>query len=146
MNNEEVLWPSSTYHQQVEQLRCLIGQPVYVVEINSTEINAGVHFSGKPLVLLAIVDFPRPDPYRQLCPHLLVLDDGRGLNLGRVARISRSSAYAPAQEDIAFINQEFVEKVLLAPRRFSRERVADTTRLALGEMLGRSPSPPALEN
>ncbi|QTR45006.1 hypothetical protein J9253_13420 [Thiothrix litoralis] len=146
MSNEEVLWPSAAYHQQVEQLRCLIGQPVYVVEINSTEINAGVHFSGKPLVLLAIVDFPRPDPYRQLCPHLLVLEDGRGLNLGRVARISRRSAYAPAQEDIAFINQEFVENVLLAPRRFSRERVADTTRLALGEMLGRSPSPPALEN
>ncbi|UJS24722.1 hypothetical protein [Thiothrix winogradskyi] len=138
MNDDEALWPSTAYHQQVEQLRGLIGQPLYVVEIHSTEINAGVHFPGKPLVLLAIVDFPRPDPYRQLCPHLLILDDGRGVNLGRVARISRGSAYAPTADDIVFSNQEFVENVLFAPRKFSRALVAATSRLALGEMLGKT--------
>ena len=58
MTCEEDLWPSAAYHQQVEQLRSMVGQPLYVVEINMTDINAGVHFSGKPLVLLAIVDFP----------------------------------------------------------------------------------------
>lgn len=144
MIHDEELWPSAAYHQQVAQLRGMIGQPLYVVEIDSTEINAGVHFSGKPLVLLAIVDFPKPDPYRQLCPHLLVLEDGRGVNLGRVARISRHSAFAPANDDIVFVNQEFVEKVLFAPRSLSRALVAETTRLMLGEMLGKNPSSPAL--
>ncbi|SEA49287.1 hypothetical protein SAMN05660964_01719 [Thiothrix caldifontis] len=139
MNHAEDLWPSAAYYQQVEQLRGLIGQPLYVVEIDSTEINAGVSFTGKPFVLLAIVDFPRPDPYRQLCPHLLVLDDGRGVNLGRVARISRERAFAPAAEDIVFSNQEFVENVLFAPRKLSRALVAATSRLALGEMLGKQP-------
>lgn len=139
MTDEEDLWPSVAYHQQVEQLRSMVGQPLYVVEINLTDINAGVHFSGKPLVLLAVVDFPKPDPYRQLCPHLLVLDDGRGVNLGRVARISRNSAFSPAADDIVFMNQEFVEGVLLAPRSLSRESVAATTRAVLGRMLGKKP-------
>ena len=30
------------------------------------------------------MDFPRPDPVRGLAPHLILLDDGRGVNLGRI--------------------------------------------------------------
>lgn len=139
MKQQDELWPSAAYYQQVEALRCMIGQPVYVVEINSTEVNAGVHFPGNPLELLAIVDFPRPDPYRQLCPHLLVLEDGRGVNLGRVARVTRNRAFAPVGEDVLFINQDFVDGVLFAPRTLSRESVAAITRTALGRMLGKEP-------
>lgn len=144
MQDETLLWPSTAYHQCVERLRELIGQPLYVVEIHATDTNAGVYFPSKPLVLLAIVDFPRPDPYRQLCPHLLIFDDGRGVNLGRVARISVSRGYAPAADDIVFSNQEFVENVLFAPRQLSRARVAVTSRLALGEILGKVDASPAL--
>lgn len=146
MTHADDLWPTPEYYQQVEKLRRMIGQPVYVVEINSTEINAGVHFPGQPLVLLAIVDFPRPDPYRQLCPHLLVLDDGRGVNLGRVARVSRNSAFAPEAGDVLFVNRDFVQNVLLAPRSLSRESVAATTRAALGRMLGKNPHEEGLLN
>lgn len=139
MSNIENLWPSSEYYAQVDGLRAVIGQPLYVVEINSTEINAGVKFTDKPLTLLAVVDYPLPDPYRQLCPHLLVLDDGRGVNLGRIARISRHSAFSPAAEDVLFTNQEFVQNVLLAPRRLSRESVAETSRLLLTQLFGDTP-------
>lgn len=139
MNDSDGLWPAPEYWQQVEALRELIGEPVYVVEINATAINAGVHFPGKPLVLLAIMDFPQPDPYRQLCPHMLVLDDGRGVNLGRVARVTRNSAYAPKRADVLFQNREFADNILFAPRTLSRESVAATTRAVLGRMFGGEP-------
>jgi hypothetical protein len=139
MNNAENLWPPSEYWQQVESLRAMIGQPLYVVEINATDINAGVKLTDKPLTLLAVVEYPQPDPYRQLCPHLLVLDDGRGVNLGRIARISRHSAFSPAAEDVLFLNREFVQNVLLAPRSLSRESVAETSRLLLAQLFGGTP-------
>lgn len=139
MEHSENLWPNHDYYRQVEKLRSMIGQPLYIVEINSTDINAGVHFPGKPLRLLAVVDFPEPDPYRQLCPHLLVLDDGRGINLGRIARISRNSAYTPEPENVLFTNQEFVQNVLFAPRTLSRESAAEATRAVLARMFGDTP-------
>ena len=136
MLDTDNLWPTQDYYQQVEQLRAAIGQPLYLVEINSTEINAGVKFPHKPLTLLGIVDFPRPDPYLQLCPHLLILEDGRGVNLGRIARITLHSAYSPKPQDTLFTNQEFVQNILLAPRTLSRASVAATSRLLLQQMFG----------
>lgn len=131
------LWPPASYYQQVAALRAMVGQAVYVVEITTTDMNAGVHFPGQAVELLAVVDFPKPDPYRQLCPHLLILGDGRGVNLGRVARVTCQRAFAPEAADVVFSNHEFVEGVLLAPRTLSREFVAATTRAALGRMLGK---------
>lgn len=139
MEHPEDLWPNREYHQQVEKLRAMIGQPLYIVEINSTEINAGVHFPSHPLRLLAVIDFPEPDPYKQLCPHLLVLEDGRGLNLGRIARISSDRAYTPEPEKVLFTNREFVQNVLFAPRTLSRESAAAATRAVLSRMFGDTP-------
>lgn len=147
MAHEESLWPTPDYYQQVAQLRAAVGQPLYVVEIHSTDINAGVAFSGNALTLLGIVDYPQPDPYRQLCPHLLILDDGRGVNLGRVARdsfvltgpISRNTAYMPPPEDVLFNNHEFVQNVLFAPRTLSRELVAATSHALLAQLFGDTP-------
>lgn len=139
MSDTENLWPSSAYFAQIEQLRAMVGQPVYIVEISETEINAGVKFTDKPLVLLGVADFPRPDPYRQLCPHLLILEDGRGLNLGRIARITRNHAYSPPPEDVLFLNHEFVQNVLAAPRTLSHASVAATSRLLLAQLFGDKP-------
>ncbi len=139
MPSNHEMWPSATYFQQVEHLRSLVGQPVYVVEINETDINAGVKFPAKPLTLLAIIDYPRPDPYRQLCPHLVVLDDGRGINLGRIARITQNTAFQPKVDDILFINQDFVQGVLFAPRTLSRESVRATSTALLAQMFGNEP-------
>lgn len=136
MEETQNLWPSPAYFQQVEQLRLWIGQPLYIVEINTTDSNAGVKFTDKPLTLLAIVDYPQPDPYRQLCPHLVVVDDGRGINLGRIARITKHTAFAPAPNDVLFINDEFMQEVLLAPRTLSRESVAATSAALLEQLFG----------
>ena len=139
MTQMQDLWPSADYYQQVEYLRSLVGQAIYVVEINETEINAGVKFPAKPLTLLAIVDYPQPDPYRQLCPHLVILDDGRGVNLGRIARITQHSAFTPQPDDILYVNQEFVQEVLFAPRTLSRESVRATSSALLAQIFGETP-------
>jgi len=139
MLDSENLWPTREYYQQVERLRAAIGQALYVVEINTTDIQTGVKFSDKPLTLLGIADYPQPDPYRQLCPHLLILDDGRGVNLGRVARVTINSAYSPAPENILFLNREFVQNVLSAPRSLSRASVAATSRALLAQIFGDTP-------
>lgn len=139
MMDTEDLWPAASYYQQIEKLKCMIGKPLYIVEIRSTEINAGVNFPSQPVELLAVIDFPKPDPYKQLCPHMLVLADGRGLNLGRIARISCNSAYSVAAADVLFVNQDFVDNVLFAPRSLSRESVAATTRAVLAQMFGDTP-------
>ena len=139
MVDTQDLWPTPEYQQQVEHLRAAIGQPLYLVEIDTTEINAGVKFPHKPLTLLGIVDFPQPDPYRQLSPHLLILDDGRGVNLGRIARISFNSAYSPPPQDVLFINKEFVTDLLLAPRSLSHASVAATSRALLAQLFGDVP-------
>jgi len=63
------LWPSTDYQAQIERLRAAIGERIYLAELRDTEVQLGV------------IDFPRPDPARGLAPHLILLDDGRGLNL-----------------------------------------------------------------
>ena len=139
MGNTENLWPATDYYRQLEQLRAVIGQTLYIVEINNTDIQTGVRFGGKPLTLLAVVDYPQPDPYRQLCPHLLILDDGRGINLGHIARISHHTAFNPPTEDILYLNQEFVQGALLAPRTLSPASVAATSRTLLSQLFGDMP-------
>lgn len=138
-DNNEQLWPPAEYHQQVAQLRQAVGTPIFLAELRDTAINAGVKFSDQPLVLLSVIDYPQPDPYRQLCPHMLILDDGRGINLGRVVRVSRKQAFGPAEKDILFRNAEFVDGVLLAPRQLSRESIANTSREILSLMFGEEP-------
>ena len=137
--NNKQLWPSAADHQQVAQLRQAVGEPVFLAELHDTAINAGVRFSDQPFVLLDIIDYPQPDPYRQLCPHMLILDDGRGINLGRIVRVSRKQAFGPAEGDILFCNAEFIEEVLLAPRALSRESIANTSREILSLMFGDEP-------
>lgn len=138
-NDATQLWPPADYHQQVAQLRLAVGEPIFLAELRDTAINAGVKFSDQALTLLDIIDYPQPDPYRQLCPHMLILDDGRGVNLGRVVRVSRKQAFGPAEEDILFRNASFIDEVLLAPRVLSRESIANTSRELLSRMLGDEP-------
>ncbi|HPE58761.1 MAG TPA: hypothetical protein PLB10_00370 [Thiolinea sp.] len=133
------LWPAADYFTALQKLQAVVGQPVFVAEINMTDINAGIKISGTPLILLAIVDFPRPDPYRQLAPHLLIFDDGRGINLGRIARISRESAFDPGTEQILYLNRPFTQAQLFAPRTLSREQLGQTSRALLAEMFGPEP-------
>lgn len=133
------IWPPKAYDQQVEQLRCMVGQAIFVVELNTTAINAGVKFSDKPATLLAVIDYPQPDPYRQLCPHMLILDDGRGINLGRVARVSIGNAFQPSVEQLLYVNYEYVQAVLEAPRSLSRAKLVATSTALLASVFGEQP-------
>ncbi len=136
---KESIWPSPIYYQQLDLLRQAIGQTVYLAEINMTQINAGVKLSDQAYVLLAVIDFPRPDPYQQLCPHMLILDDGRGINLGRLARVTQHSAFNPSPEDILYENQVFVQEMLFAPRVLSRASLTATSKTLLADIFGDTP-------
>ncbi|HPQ96751.1 MAG TPA: hypothetical protein PLN94_14300, partial [Thiolinea sp.] len=133
------LWPAADYFAALQKLQAAIGKPVFVAEINLSEINAGIKISSSPLILLAIVAFPRPDPLRQLCPHLLVFDDGRGINLGHIARISLECAFAPSPAQTLYLNRPFTREQLFAPRTLSREQLGRTSRALLAEMFGPEP-------
>lgn len=72
------LWPSPDYSRQVERLKAAVGETVYLAEIDATEVKLGVRITGKPYVLLGVVDFPRPD---RLIEAPVTLDLG-GVTLG----------------------------------------------------------------
>lgn len=132
------LWPAPEYFRHLERLKQAIGSPVFLAEINITAINLGVKLSDTPLILLAIVDFPRPDPYKQLCPHMLVFEDGRGINLGHIARIS-TQAFNPQPQHLLYDNRAFNQEVLFAPRTLSRESIRATSTALLAEIFGDVP-------
>ena len=132
------LWPAPEYFHYLARLRQAVGTPVFIAEINITAINLGVKLSATPLTLLAIVDFPKPDPQKQLYPHLLIFEDGRGINLGHLARISLQ-AFNPAPDELLYANHRFNQEVLFAPRRLSRESMRATSTALLAEIFGDQP-------
>lgn len=141
MNDKKTdrLWPLPDYFRQLERVRAAVGEAVYLAELRDTAINSGVKISDEALKLLAVVDYPEPDPYRQLFPHLLVFNDGRGVNLGRIARLSINTAFGPPAEDVLYQNQEFLQEVLFAPRVLSQQSIANTSKGLLALMLGDQP-------
>lgn len=130
------LWPSPDYARQVERLRAAVGETVYLAELDASEVQLGVRLTDKPYVLLGVVDFPRPDPVRGLAPHLVVLDDGRGVNLGRVARISVGRAFGPTPAEVLFQDRETLQTLLFHERRLSKTLVARRSKTLLGQILG----------
>lgn len=137
--HSDTLWPSPSYYQQIEQLKQAIGHSIFLAEIHLSAINAGVKVSDEARVLLAVIDFPRPDPYQQLCPHMLILDDGRGINIGHIARVSIHQAFGPEPDNILFQNEEFTQNMLFAPRELSRASMARTSKRLLSEVFGDKP-------
>jgi hypothetical protein len=130
------LWPSPNYAHQVDVLRGAIGETVYVAELELTDAQLGARLTDKPYVLLGIVDFPQPDPARGLAPHLVLLDDGRGVNLGRIARITRSRPFSPAPSDVLYHDAPILQELLFNERRLSPVFIAVQSKRLLGEVLG----------
>ena len=131
------LWPSTDYQAQVERLRAAIGQRIYLAELRETEIQLSVQLTDRAYELLGVIDFPRPDPARGLAPHLILLDDGRGLNLGRIARISRQP-FQPAADDVLYLDRVADQSLLFADRRLSPRFIAERAQALLGQVLGRT--------
>jgi hypothetical protein len=134
------LWPSADYSRQVERLRAAVGETVYIAEIDASEVQLGVRIADKPYVLLGLVDFPRPDPVRGIAPHLILLDDGRGVNLGRIARLSVGRAFDPAPGQILFQDREALQALLFRERRLSPALIAERSKALLGRILSRTAS------
>lgn len=130
------LWPSPDYARQVDALRGAIGETVYIAELELTDVQLSARLTDKPYVLLGIVDFPQPDPARGIAPHLVLLDDGRGVNLGRIARITRSRPFSPAPADVLFQDAPILQELLFNERRLSPAFIAAQSRRLLGELLG----------
>ena len=134
---EGSLWPSDEYDEQVRHLRRNTGKPIYIVEIKITDINLAVTMQGRAVILLDVISFPAPDPEKRLYPHMLLLNDGRGLNLGRVARITTGRAFDPDPEDIIFQEQQLLKNLLFHERQLSDESVSQVSKLQLARILGR---------
>lgn len=131
------IWPSPGYLQQVERLGGAIGQRIYLVEIKPGDINLGVRLSDTAYELLGVLDFPRPDPLKGLAPHLLLLDDGRGLNLGRVIRVTLNSPFSPPASDILYQESFLMERLLTRESQLTKESIAARSKAILGRMLGK---------
>ena len=132
------LWPSAEYDRQLDRLRDAVGQPVYSVEVTGSEIQMTVPLGNWPAVLLSVIDLLAADPVKRLYPHMVVLDDGRGLNLGWIARISRQQPFDPAPAQILYQERRLLQQLLYHARQLSDETVALTSRRNLAAMLGRS--------
>ena len=137
---DDGLWPPSGYHEQVRCLRAAIGETVYLAELADTEVQLAVRVTGQPFVLLDVIDFPRPDPARGLAPHLVLLDDGRGVNLGRIARITRRP-FNPAPGEVLYLDREADRNLLFAERRLSLDFITERSRAVLGQVLGKTAAP-----
>jgi hypothetical protein len=141
------LWPSAEYDEQLARLRNAVGETVYLVEARIGAQHVSAQMSGSPHELLAIVDFPRADPARHLYPHVLLLDDGRGVNLGHILRVSRGQPYAPPPEACLFENRALAMQILPQRRTLSAALIRSVARRQLGEFVAtRDALPPPEQN
>ena len=129
------LWPSPGYLRQVDLLRNAIGQEIFLTEFKQGKINLGVHYSGMGYDLLDVIDFPRPEPVNGIAPHMIILDDGRGINLGRVARITINKAFSPSKSDTLYRDSFLMDEFLLRERRLSKASIAARSKALLGDIL-----------
>lgn len=129
------VWPDASYWQQIEQLKSALGNEIYLAEVRSSEINLSVTIENRAFELLGVIEFPRPDPARGIFPHLLLLDDGRGINMGQIARVSLGRPFQPRDQDILYQDENLLETLLYCERSLSRDKVAAISRQSLGTML-----------
>ena len=139
------VWPSADYQRQVERLRAAVGNTVYLIELAASPISLGIRQTGQAHVLLDVIDFARPDPARGLAPHMIVLDDGRGINLGQLVRVSLERAYGPSPTQTLYLDRELQQQLLLRERRLSKAFIRQHAHRLLGQVLGQT-SPASVQN
>jgi hypothetical protein len=131
------LWPPRSYYPGVEKLKSLIGEQIYIVEVTVGDINAGIRHTGKAYRLLAVIDYPQADHKTGLLPHNIIIDDGRGINLGRIVQISTGTAFNPDEQNIAFDNRGLLDDIFPHWIRLSRTTLAQTSKCLLASLLGK---------
>ncbi|MFP4611719.1 MAG: hypothetical protein ACLFQT_11930 [Thiohalophilus sp.] len=136
--HEGYLWPSADYDRQLASVRGMIGEAIYLVLLKPTDINLAITLESTPVTLLEVVDFPAPDPARRLYPHMLILSDGRGINLGHIARLSHKQAFNPQDEQIVYQQTALLQNLLFQERRLSPQSIQRTSRVQLARILGKA--------
>ena len=136
IEREGCIWPSDEYDNQVVQLRQCVGQEIYLLEVNFSDIYITLSQIGRALTLLDIIDFSKPDPEKYLYPHMLVTDDGRGINLGRVARVSLNQPFKPEEKDIIYQEKFLLRQLACCQRRLSDKSIHHASKMQLAKILG----------
>jgi hypothetical protein len=129
------IWPPEDYYRQLEYLKKKLNQAVYIVPIHQNQNSLTFSMNNKSIRLIAIIDYPLPDPENHIFPHMLVFDDGTGINLGRVARVSINHPFNPGKKDIIYADEKLVNSLMLKDRQLSNESIRLTSKHALGEIL-----------
>ncbi len=124
------LWPSEEYGRYVQSLKAAIGQQIYIVEIN-------MGITSTAFELLAVLDFPKPNPERGIFPHFILLDDGRGINLGSITRISLNTPFNPPAEKILYQHDTLLKFLFSDERRLNKEHISAISKSLLKEILGK---------
>ncbi len=138
INSNGQIWPTEKYYQQLEQLYKIVNQAVYIIPLHQSQTALTFSISSKPLTLIAIVDYPLADPENHIYPHILIFDDGTGLNLGRILRVSINRAFNPDKEDIIYCDNKIQQTLMFAERQLNKESIRLASKYGLGEVLGLS--------
>jgi len=92
------------------------------------------------LTLLDIIDFPKPDPEKYLYPHMLITEDGRGINLGRVARVSINQPFMPESDEIVYQEEFILKQLAYCERRLSNKSIHRASKERLAKILAKNSS------
>jgi len=139
-NDSGRFWPSLAYSKQLEALKSAIGKKIYFVELKQSEINLGIRITDTAYELLDVIDFLQPDPIKGLAPHMIILDDGQGINLGRIARISLNTAFSPLASDILYQDTFLVDNLLYQERQLSNDFITARSKAVLEMILEQPPN------
>lgn len=134
------IWPDESYYAKLEKLRQLIGNKIFLIEAVVTDINAGIHHTGQAYTLLSIIDYPQPDPKTGLLPHNIILDDGRGVNLGRIIQISIESAFTSVEKNIIYKNDTLLNNLLPHYNPLDKKTLTQISKAQLADILGKTES------
>jgi hypothetical protein len=138
IEREGCLWPSQEYDEQIELLKNAIGEEIYILEVNVSDIYITLTQIGRSHRLLDVIDFSQPDPEKFLFPHMIITDDGRGVNLGRVARVTLNHAFMPETEDVIYKEHFLLKQLAYCERRLSGKSIQRASKAQLARILGKS--------
>lgn len=136
-DSKDNLWPSLEYFQQLPKLYDAIGQDVYIVPLLDSHTHLTFSMTGKALKLIDIIDFAQTDPEKRLYPHMLIFADGSGLNLGKLMKVSKNTAFNPDTNDILYEDRPMQKLLMYTPRKLNKQYLHFVSRYALGDILGK---------
>ena len=129
------LWPPDSYYKQLKNLYKMVDKPVYIIPLQQNQNSLTFSITGKAIVLVAIIDYPLPDPESHIYPHMLIFDDGTGINLGRILQICINHPFNPGKEDIIYEDKKLQKALMFRERQLNEEFIHLASRTGLGEIL-----------